>query len=519
MPVGAIACAEEVIIALPHERDAIDCPHGSTGHSQEAPSSGQLSSALHSSYTTLTTDTVLSYVEATLAAWEPLHCRTRRSENRVDESDEDVYLQPGEVVASEEVGDGNLNLVFRLLTRSGTCRAVLKQSLPYVRCVGESWPLTLDRNRLEAETLRVHHRFSPEVTERVLFHDPVMAAMVVEDLSDCVIWRRELIRGQYYPHVPQFLGRYLARVFFYTSDLAQTPASKKTAMQRCMNIEMCGITEDLFFTDPFRPHPRNNYEAAQAALVETLLHDDVSLKRHIAQLKFRFMNCPEAHLHGDLHSGSIFIDAHRVKAIDAEFGFYGPMGFDIGTVIGNLLMNYIALPSLLYQFHRQSPVAGCGDGSSSLDEENEFGRIDAEVPRVAVDLSTAVPATPAALLETIRVFWQSFYDSFIHLSTQAAPAEVEVRDAAFAVPGFAEELLCSVWRDTVGYAGSEMIRRTVGLAHVADLDSILCDECRLEAKEEVLRLGVYLVKNAAVIANVESLEELLVSGVYRKDEG
>jgi 5-methylthioribose kinase len=28
------------------------------------------------------------------------------------------------------------------------------------------------------------------------------------------------------------------------------------------------------------------------------------------------------------------------KVIDPEFVFYGPMGFDIGTVIANLLLNY-----------------------------------------------------------------------------------------------------------------------------------------------------------------------------------
>ena len=33
--------------------------------------------------------------------------------------------------------------------------------------------------------------------------------------------------------------------------------------------------------------------------------------------------------------------------IDAEFGYYGPVCFDIGTAIGNLLLNYCSLPGLL----------------------------------------------------------------------------------------------------------------------------------------------------------------------------
>ncbi len=42
-----------------------------------------------------------------------------------------------------EVGDGNLNLVFLIDGPAGSL--CVKQSLPYVRAAGESWPLPLDR--------------------------------------------------------------------------------------------------------------------------------------------------------------------------------------------------------------------------------------------------------------------------------------------------------------------------------------------------------------------------------------
>jgi 5-methylthioribose kinase len=46
-----------------------------------------------------------------------------------------------------EVGDGNLNLVFIV---RGTKRGMaVKQALPYVRLVGESWPLPLSRSHYE----------------------------------------------------------------------------------------------------------------------------------------------------------------------------------------------------------------------------------------------------------------------------------------------------------------------------------------------------------------------------------
>ncbi|KPI84480.1 S-methyl-5-thioribose kinase [Leptomonas seymouri] len=441
-------------------------------------------SSQQDTYFTLDTTTVIHYAEKTLEEWLPLRG--------------DLRLQRGEIVAAEEVGDGNLNLVFRLLDCQGVCRAVLKQSLPYVRCVGESWPLSLDRSRLEADTLRSHYRFEPTVVEHVLFHSSAMAATAVEDLSDCTIWRSALMRGIHLDHVSTLLGRYLGRVFFYTSDLAQDRGSKKTAVKEFTNVDMCGITEDLFFTDPFVVHPRNNYEEAQEELVESLLRQDALLKVRSAQLKYRFMNCSEAHLHGDLHSGSIFVDAHRVKVIDAEFGFYGPMGFDLGIVMGNLLINYIALPALQGQ-RLSNEMAGVLAEPAS----------DEQKPRVAVDLSTAVPSTPQLLLRSLQSFWEAFYVTFQRLAAS------ETRDLAFAAPGYVEELLRHVWADAVGFAGSEMIRRTVGLAHVADLDSIQSDAHRLSAKEDVLRLGAYLVKHAASVENVTDLAQLVARGDYR----
>lgn len=43
----------------------------------------------------------------------------------------------------------------------------LKQSLPFVRCVGEGWPLSQDRCRIEAEALMLEYKLCPEHTPEV----------------------------------------------------------------------------------------------------------------------------------------------------------------------------------------------------------------------------------------------------------------------------------------------------------------------------------------------------------------
>ena len=58
-----------------------------------------------------------------------------------------------------EVGDGNLNLVF--IVTAGAGGVVVKQALPYVRLVGESWPLPLDRAHFEHEALKIQAAYVP----------------------------------------------------------------------------------------------------------------------------------------------------------------------------------------------------------------------------------------------------------------------------------------------------------------------------------------------------------------------
>lgn len=367
---------------------------------------------------------------------------------------------PQALVSAEEIGDGNLNLVFKIRDREGASRVIVKQALPYVRCVGESWPLTLDRARIEAETLRAHADFCPRHTVNVLHYDPELAVMVQEDLSDHHIWRSELIKGNYYPLAVGQLAEYLAQVLFHTSDFYQNAQQKKADVQRFTNPELCQITEDLFFSDPYIEHERNQFAEALLPAVQEL-RADADLKLAVAGLKHRFQSQAQALLHGDIHSGSVFVAEGKLKAIDAEFGFYGPIGFDVGTALGNLLLNFCGLPGLLAA------------------REAAAGR--------------------EQRLQDVRELWLIFADRFLSLCHQ------HTRDVALAVPGYAEQFLQQVWKDALGYGGTELIRRTIGLSHVADLDGIEDAAMRTECQQQALVLGRFLIVNADRIENIDAL--------------
>lgn len=67
------------------------------------------------------------------------------------------------------------------------------------------------------------------------------------------------------------------------------------------------------------------------------MYEDEELHAEVAWLRNNFMNNTQALVHGDLHTGSIFINQAGLKVIDPEFAFYGPMGYDIGNVLAHLL--------------------------------------------------------------------------------------------------------------------------------------------------------------------------------------
>jgi len=367
---------------------------------------------------------------------------------------------PASLVEAEEIGDGNLNLVFKIFDRQGNSRVIVKQALPYVRCVGESWPLTLDRARLEAETLVEHYKYCPQHTVKVTHYDETLAVMVMEDLSSHRIWRGELVKGAYYPQAAAQLGEYLAQTLFHTSDFILHPHKKKAEVARFINPEMCEITEDLFFNDPYTDHERNSYPQALEPLAASLRSDD-ALKIAVAGLKHRFFAHAEALLHGDIHSGSIFVADGSLKAIDAEFGYFGPIGFDVGTALGNLLINYCGLPGLL-------------------------------APREAAE-------GRELRLNDVREVWNTFAARFLAL------AEEKTTDVAMAWPGYAQAFLRKVWADTIGYCGTELIRRTVGMSHVADMKLIKDEAMRTECIRSCITLGRTLILAADHVEDVDAL--------------
>lgn len=360
----------------------------------------------------------------------------------------------------QEVGDGNLNLVFVVRDAQGRS-VVVKQSLPYVRMVGESWPLSQDRILAEGRGYVAAQQHAPGLTPDFHGLDADRRVLVLEDLSAWTVWRRALNDGVIDQGAPEAVGTYAARVAFGTSVLGLRAEDVKAAAAESANPELCRITEDLVFTEPFVDHPQNAWD--DALTPDVLALREPALLDEVAALKYRFLTAGQALIHGDLHSGSVFVPGAQARAagesaakvFDIEFAFYGPVGFDLGTSVANHL----------------------------------FAHVRAEVLDRPAEFRDWVGGLPART-------WHAFVAEIERLWPQRA-------DSSW-TDGFRDEWLRSVWQDTVGFAGLEAIRRVVGLAKVSDLQTLDVDD-RVRAARAVLATARHWIADRALVPGPEGL--------------
>ena len=372
----------------------------------------------------------------------------------------------------EEVGDGNLNLVF--LVRGPAGGLCVKQALPYVRLVGESWPLPLDRAFFEHEALVEHGRHAPGLTPAVYRFDPALMLTVMELLEPHIIMRRGMIQGIRYPRAAADMAEYMARTLFFTSDLGTGAAEKKARIAVfCGNTALCKITEDLIFTEPYMVHDNNWWTSPQLDDIAAAIRADAPLKRAVSRLKRKFMGSAEALIHGDLHTGSIMVTEDDTRVIDPEFAFYGPMGFDTGAFVGNLLLNYFSQ-----------------DGHATEADDRS--------------------AYKAWVLETAETFWHGFAERYGALWGERTgdaflAALFADADGAASLAEAREAAIADLLTDTVQFAGAKMIRRILGIAHNIDFEWIENPDRRAACERPALLLGRELLVNAAAYPSIDAV--------------
>jgi 5-methylthioribose kinase len=372
---------------------------------------------------------------------------------------------------AREVGDGNLNAVYIVRGEAGSL--IVKQALPYLRLVGDAWPLPLERSYFEYLALTEEAAHAGNLVPKIYHFDKAMAAIVMEYLAPHIILRKGFIRGILYPKLADDLAEFTAQTLFKTSDLYLPAAIKKARMQIfCANTELCKITEDLVFTDPYRQAKLNRWTSPELDETAAGFRRDTDLKMAVQRLKFKFLSSAEALIHGDLHSGSVMVTPGETRIIDPEFAFYGPMGFDVGAIIGNLLLAYFSQSG-----HESVPGA--------RDEYREW------------------------LLQLIEKFWNGFSSRFLVLWATSPVGDAfsgplfDSPEERRAIEAERHSFVFHLFEDSLRFAGTKMIRRILGLAHVEDLESIGNSQVRAICELKSLTLARKLVLQAPSFGRID----------------
>ena len=353
----------------------------------------------------------------------------------------------GAVTAVTEVSDGNINMVFKVIGSNGTVLCV-KQALPCIRILPE---ILLDPKRILFEWIllnvfrSVDEMFVPKLYE----FDHEHMCIIMEFMDGYQVLREILSPDMI--ETGAIIGNRLALCAFETS-VYKMDAQLRRQLKQVIggNHKMCSLTDEFLFSGPLRVDGKfPNSCLPQLASFVKAVQADATIEACMGHWKSRFSNVGETLCHGDVHTGS-FLVSSDVRIFDGEFAFFGPFGFDMGVLFGNILLNAIAKDDIL-------------------------------------------------ILGVLESAWNAFEATFVSslLGENTIPGVFRCNGV-----GNRSKLMEEVWSDVVGFAGCEIVRRIIGVASVADFteERALREGC-------ALRVGIAMVSKA--LPNTAALVHLV----------
>ncbi|MFT2090234.1 S-methyl-5-thioribose kinase [Paraglaciecola sp. 2405UD69-4] len=353
-----------------------------------------------------------------------------------------------EYLKVEEITNGNMNFAFVVTNQQNPTESIFcKQSPPFIKVMGEDWPLTRNRMSAEIHALAYQAKVSPSTAPKMYYQSEDLSVVIMENLQCHSILRDGLIRGEYFPKLAEDIANYLGATLFFSSDFGLDSQAKKALVSKADNPDMCMISEDFIFTYPFEHHDMNDYNPVLPQKYIDEIQKDPLVRAHVAQMKYLFSTSKQALLHGDLHTGSIMLNQQQTYVIDAEFAFVGPMGFDIGALIANLYLSYFS------HVHRESV------------EAQKYSKW---------------------LLQQIELIWKGFeakFSEYWYDSDKASDNVFMGKDLTGECHNrYRQMFLQQIFQDTLGFAACKIIRRILGIAKVADFMQF--DDLAFRAKLE-----------------------------------
>ncbi len=369
------------------------------------------------------------------------------------------FFDSNENLVYEEIGDGNINYVYRIFDKSTKKSLILKQADVQTRVRPDGY-LNPDRSIREAEVLKLYNKSAPDFSPKIIYADPVMAAIIMEDIGSYSNLRMELMAGKIFYGIEELIARFIVDTSLPSTDLVLAYQKKFQAAAKFYNPDLCKITEDLVFTHPYKDvRQRNILLPENADWLKKKFYEDSNLIARVAVLKEKFNNYPQGLIHGDLHSGSIFVknenEETKIKIIDPEFAFYGPIAYDLGNVLAHFIF--------AQGYAKYSPLF--------VDEEKQ-----------RIDFLSWLENVKNNLFKFFHVFAKDFLIK-------------NIKDPIYQNEIFIDNYIEKIKIDAVSFCGTELNRRIIGSAKTAEITSIKKIENRIALERDLAELGCAMILN------------------------
>lgn len=352
-------------------------------------------------------------------------------------------------LVAEEIGDGNINYVYRVKDIDSGKSIIVKHAENELRIYKARFVGT-ERNRIEYEVLALQKELAPEYIPELYLYDEKNKNILMEDMQGYENMRYELCKHKIFPYAAEHIADFCAKVFMNTTDMVVGAMEKKELVKRYTNVYPCEITERHVLTEPYQDLEENGVCPENDAFMREMIYGNTELKARVGMLKDSFQTKAQALIHGDLHTGSIFVTPERTCVLDPEFAFYGPIGYDTGNFIANMIFAY----------------ANATVTMKSGDEKSAY---------------------IAWILQTIEKFIDHFRSKSIAILHDNS------KDYMMRSDDFYELYLNDIALDTAGYAGTELIRRVVGSSGVRDITQIANPAAKAQAERICLDAGIRFI--------------------------
>lgn len=379
---------------------------------------------------------------------------------------------PVSLLESSELHGGNLNYAFVVTNPETGLQLFVKQSPPFIKCLGPDAKLHEERIELEAEVYATWLKYSSAASQclpRLYYLDVTNKVVVMEYLKDYSMLEDVLLDAEAFsPEVAVRLGSFLGSVHASTHSLKLPASSSASLATSFANSSLRNLQLEWVFTKAF---------------TDDSAHGPFSkkFKANLETIKAKYRGEEASNLcltHGDLHPGSVMLRGSSVKVIDPEFAVYGPPALDVGT-----LLSGVALAEVHGRFVAEAAGRrGAGDGG-----EAESGR----------ERETAGERHK----EFCRKLFGAYRETLLANELPAAVCEAVLRDAV----GFAA---AEVGRVAAGFAGGRPWLK---------LESGGGDDAKAEeSRDRFVRGAVDIAKE--LMEGMEGGEDVFFDVVFREDE-